>query len=251
MRRTSNAGTRSGILFTAVVVLASSGAIGSSASATQPASLVILSGEAAALLQVQNSPARPLLVAGGGGNVFAIAFDEDPNRAAVLPGELFSTNSVENCVGDGPVACCDRDKGMMVLSATYNGQNGWVQMGELCEAPDIEAVDFVPVPEEVSSELNAKFGVDYCFMELADANGIPRVLVNAPSSDSPIWSYCFMLLTAAEQALPTLAQAPARGGAPWLTSLIMLRATSPIIPAAHPSAPPPPRCQSATPAAVI
>ena len=108
MPRTSNVHARSGILSAAVIVLASSWAIGSPASAPEPAKVVILHGKVAALLQRQNHPAQPVLIAGAGDNVVAILFDEDPNRAAALPGELFSTDPVVDCVGDGPVACCIR-----------------------------------------------------------------------------------------------------------------------------------------------
>ena len=56
MRWTSNPCTRSGILSAAVLLLASGGAIGSPASAAEPAKLAILSGDVAALLQLQMTP---------------------------------------------------------------------------------------------------------------------------------------------------------------------------------------------------
>ena len=105
--------------------------------------------------------------------------------------------------------------------------------------------DFDSALGEVSRALNASFGINSCFMEIADANGNPQVLVNAPSSDSPIWAYCFMAVAGAEEALPTLAGAPAQGGALWLTSSIIrravLRPNPSIIPAKHKCAylPPP------------
>ena len=251
MQQALNLRARFSILFAAVVVLASSGTIGSAAAEEPvgPAKVGILSGDVAALLRIQNHPAQPVLVAGAGENVVAIVFDEDPQNAAALPDELFSTDPVENCVGTGPVACCDSNTGMMVLSATYGGENGWLQMGELCTATKAN-VDFVAVPEEVSRELNARFGIDYCFMELADAEGNPRVLVNAPSSDSPLWAYCFIPLTDAEEALRTLARAPEQADALWRRSSIMpravLRSNPAIIPATHVvSSPPPPKTQSA------
>ena len=52
----------------------------------------------------------------------------------------------------------------MVLSATYGGQNGWVQMGELCKPPDREGIR--SVPQEVSSALNASFGVVFASWRL-------------------------------------------------------------------------------------
>jgi hypothetical protein len=98
MPRTSNVHARSGILSAAVIVLASSWAIGSPASAAEPAKVVIPYGEVAALLQLQYHPAQPVLRAGAGDNVVAILFDEDPNRAAAEApaqgGALWLTSSI-------------------------------------------------------------------------------------------------------------------------------------------------------------
>jgi hypothetical protein len=239
------------LLLAALIVSAGPAAMATSVSAAEPARVVTFSGEVATLLP---KTSVPVLVAGAGDEVVAIVFDEDEEEAARRRGDLFSTEPVEGCVGEGPLACCDESTGKMVLRATYDGQSGWLQMGELCEIPDLEAVDYLPVPEQLSWELSQSFGVDYCFMELAGESGQPLVLVNAPSQESPLWDYCFMVLAEAEAGLPTLARAPARGGALWLGSAAMpraaLRSNPSIIPARHvASSPPPPRCPSQAPAA--
>jgi hypothetical protein len=241
MRLTSNLQIRRGSLCAAVIVLASSGAIGPLASAGEPAKLYILSGEVAALLQQQNNPAQPVLRGAAGEDMVVILFDANPERAAELPDELFSTDPVPCSEG---VTCCDPKKGVMVVNATYNNQIGWVETGELCEPPDTEPAPLVGVPEELSDELNRSFGIDYCFMEIAAADGSPRVLVNAPSQDSPLWAYCLRTVSDAERTLPAPHRAPAQGGALWLASSIMgrvrLQAPSPIILVAD--------CQRQTPA---
>jgi hypothetical protein len=224
---------------------------GRTAFAAEPAKVVTLSGDIAVILHTLYKPPVPVLVTGAGEEVVAIVFDEVPVEAARLSENLFTTESVEGCVGAGPLACCNTKSGTMVLSATYDGQNGWVQMGELCAVPGLEAVDYIPVPEGMTRELNESFGVDDCFMELAGEGGVPLVLVNAPSEDSPLWSWCFSLLADAQETLPTLAGVPAEGTV-WLTSAIARRVVSrpnpSIIPAKHVThPPPPPRCQSRRP----
>jgi hypothetical protein len=220
---------------------------GASVSAAQPAQLVTLSGDVAALLRTLYKPIVPVLVAGAGDNVVAIVFHEDPDEVARLREDLFSTEAVEGCAGDGPIACCDMEIGEMVLSATDGGQSGWVRMGEKCEIPGLEEVEFRAVPAEATSELNRSFGINTCFMELAGAGGKPLVLVNAPSQDSPLWEYCLRIVAGAEGILPGHAQAPAQGAAIWLTSSTtwraMLPATSPVILAATLDS-----CQSQKPA---
>jgi hypothetical protein len=220
----------------------------------EPAQLVTLSGPAAEALRGLFDPVVPVLVAGAGSGVVAIVFDQDPLEAERLRDELFFDDPVEGCSRDGAIACCNKKTGEMVLSVTFGGRGGWVRLGELCEAPVAEeagGVEFLPVPEELSRALSASHGVDYCFMDLPDAGGTPRVLVNAPSPDSPLWTYCFMQLADANGTPEFRAGAPLQGGELWLASSIVRRsvaqADSPIILAKHPYAPPPPRCRLSNP----
>jgi hypothetical protein len=252
MRQTSNLRLLCGLFCAALIVSIAFGPGGGAAFASEPAKVVTLSGDMAAILRTLFKPSVPVLVTGAGEEVVAIVFDEDPDEAARLSGELFTTEPVEGCVGEGQaLACCDTTNGTMVLSATYEDQSGWVQMGELCTVPGLEAVDYIPVPEEVTRKLNESFGVDDCFMELAGEGGVPLVLVNAPSEDNPLWPWCFSLLADAEGTSPTFAGAPTQG-ALWLASSIarraVLRPNPSIIPAKHVTdPPPPPRCRSSRP----
>ncbi len=228
---------------------------GSATAIAQPTSICTLTGPAAAVLLDLFNPSVPVLVAGVGGNPVPILLTRDEGDAASLLKTLFSTDPVENCDLEGGTACCNSVTHKMVLSATYEAKPGWLRMGELCVAPKAVArpgIDFVPVPETVSMELNAQCGVDDCFMELSDENGEPVVAVNAPSRSSPLWAYCFMHLTNSDDSTRAFAYSPAKEGSVRLTSWIMrrpvLRANPQIIPAKHVhSPPPPPRCQSAAP----
>jgi hypothetical protein len=121
----------------------------------------------------------------------------------------------------------------MVVNATYDGQNGWVQTGELCEPEGIAAVGLGEVPEWVSLELNSSYGITSCLMEIPDIDGNPRLLVNG----SVVGCLGLFDHSDAERALPTMARAPAHDGALWLTSLTTRRpmpeAISPIVLASH------------------
>jgi hypothetical protein len=262
MRRLSNILPRSSCLAAALII---SVACGSATAIAQPATpICILKGPAAAILFDLFKPNANTLVltAGAGDEPMPVFAARDDSEDALLNGELFSTAPVEGCDLDGGIACCNsaigngEGGGEMVLRASYEGEVGWLRMGELCAAPtavERAGVDFFSVPELVSRELNAQCGVDHCFMEMSDDNGTPLVLVNAPSKNSPLWVYCLMQLADADDSSRTRAHAPAQSGTVWLTSSTIgrsvLGANSPIIPAKHKSSPPPPpKCQSADPA---
>ena len=242
----------------AIIVSSSCGAVDgtevNSSPEGEPAQLVTWSGPSAEALRGLFNPVVPILVAGAGSGVVAIVFDQDPLGADRLRDELFFDDPVEGCPRDGPFACCDKERGEMVLSVSYGEQAGFVRLGELCVSPIAEeagGVEFLPVPEELSRELSARFDVNDCFMDLADAMGTPRVLVNAPSPDSPLWPACFMHLTDADETPKFRAGAPLQSAEIWLASSIMQRsappASSSIILTTHPYAPPPPRCRLSNP----
>jgi hypothetical protein len=207
----------------------------------EPARLVTLSGTTANYLRDNFNPAMPeVLRASVGESPIALVFDKDPQG-------IFSPDSPPGCVDEGGVLCCDPETKTLFLSVTYDGQPGWAQTGELCEAPRAEAaggVPFVPIPDEVSRELSALFNVTSCFMPLPQPDGEPRILVNAPSEDSWRWSYCFNRLAELDRTSKAVAGDTANSSDPWLgpsaAQPAKLGGRSAVVLAGHHGTPPPP-----------
>jgi hypothetical protein len=224
------------------IVLASSGTAGSPASAAEAATVYIVSGELAAALESQNKSVRSVLRGEAGDEPVVIVFGPTLETATALADELFSTDPVENC--DEGVECCLPTKGVMVVNAIYNGQNGWMKTGEPCDPQGIEEVRLKQVSAWVSNELKRISGMDSCLMQTTDENGNPLLLVNG--SVEGCLSGQGEGHSDAAGALPTMARAPAQDGALWLTSFITRRAlpeaTSPIILASHCPSQPPAAC---------
>lgn len=221
-----------------VIVSASCIAINVKAeSELEPASLVALSGTSATYLLENFNPKVPVLIASAGEGVVVVEFGGNPL-------EVFSPGIPLDCVDNGGLMCCAT--GTLFIGATYQDQLGWVNTGILCVAPRAyDGVDVDSVPDEVSRELAYDpFKVDGCFMLLAEADGTPRVLVNAPSQDSWRWSHCFNHLAELEGASKSLATVTPKSSGVWLglsdVQRSVLRANSAVSLASHHGRPPPP-----------
>jgi hypothetical protein len=178
---------------------------------SDPARLAQLSGEPAKRLAAFE-PAAPVLVAGADESVVAVVFSEDETDFPRLL-EMLLVPEVEGCgrggwfgregwVGRaGPTQCCDRETGTFVL----NSSRGWLRTGESCapvnaderttadeedpsrtyDDPEGLGIEFVQVDPELSQLLEKRFGINYDFMQLAQADGSARALVNRQLPSPP------------------------------------------------------------------
>ena len=189
---------------------------------SDPARLVELSGEPAKRL-AEHQFAEPVLVAGADEGVVAVVFSEEATDIPRLL-ETLLVPEVEGCgrggwfgregwIGrEGPVQCCDRATDTFVL----NSERGWIRTGESCaplgaeerttaneadpsrtyDDPEARGIEFVPVDRpaqpqdprvstELSQLLRHRFGIDHPRMQLAEANGSARALVNGPLPGQP------------------------------------------------------------------
>jgi hypothetical protein len=172
---------------------------------SDPARLVELSGEPAKRL-AEHQFAEPVLVAGADQGVIAVVFSEDQADIPRLL-ETLLVAEVESCgrggwfgregwIGrEGPVQCCDRATDTFVL----NSERGWIRTGESCAPPRADeppGIKFVPVdrpaqrPDSrvstgLSQLLRDRFGINRVFMQLAEADGSARALVNGPVPGQP------------------------------------------------------------------
>lgn len=207
--------------------------------------LVTLSGVEAKQYYDNYQPTMRVFIATAAEKLIAVAFDED------VP-EIFAPDAPPKCIDEGGAICCDPETQTLFLSAMYQNQPGWVRTGELCEAPGAaRGVRFVTVLEEVTQALAANFGVDGCFMLLAEADGTPRVLVNAPSQDSWRWSYCLNELAGLKGSSKSLAGNPPEGSEFWVgltgVRISLPPASAPVTLVNHYGSPPPPNVILAAP----
>ena len=85
------------------------------------------------MLELENEPVLRGL-ADGHPVVFLFAADPQKSRQS-YPASSSRGHLVEYCAAPG-ATCCNATKGVMVVNATYNGQNGYVNTLERCYLPE-------------------------------------------------------------------------------------------------------------------